>query len=226
MIALKILVLENILSLFFKYLNQANESFLAHLLHILHLHLHLLHNALSERFTKFVREKKKIAKYCGELIKDGDFIYLDSGTSTYEIIPHLQGKDVVVVTNGIYNMEKLIENDIKTYMLGGEVKPITKSVVGEQAILQIEDFRFSKAFLGANGITVNSAVTTPDISESILKRVAIKKAEESYILADSSKFGKVSFSKVCNLDEVTIVTDAKKEDIEEICKLTKVITIE
>lgn len=123
-------------------------------------------------------------------------------------------------------MEKLIENDIKTYILGGEIKPITKSIVGEQAIMQIEDFRFSKAFLGANGITVNASITTPDISESLLKRAAIKKAEEAYILADSSKFGKVSFSKVCDLDEVTIVTDAKRKDIEELCAFTRVITVE
>lgn len=183
-------------------------------------------NTITERITKFVKEKKKIAKYCGEMIKDGDFIYIDSGTSTYEIIPYLQGKDVVVVTNGVYNMEKLIENNIKTYILGGEIKPITKSVVGEQAVMQIEDFRFSKAFLGANGITVNAAITTPDISESILKRAAIRKAEEAYVLADSSKFGKVSFSKVCNLDEVTIVTDAKRKDIKELCEFTRVITVE
>lgn len=184
-------------------------------------------NTITERITRFVNEKKKIASYCASLIQDGDFIYLDSGTTTYEIIPYLRGKDVIVVTNGVYNVERLLENNIRTYLIGGEIKNVTKSVVGEQAIKQLQDFRFSKSFIGANGITFDAAITTPDISESMVKREAIRKSEEAYIVADSSKFGKVSFSKICDLDDVTIVTDAKKEDIDnDLYNLTTVITAE
>lgn len=184
-------------------------------------------NTITERSTRFVNEKKKIAEYCAGIIEDGDFIYLDSGTTTYEIIPYLRGKDVIVVTNGVYNVEMLLENNVRTYLIGGEIKNVTKSVVGEQAMKQIQDFRFSKSFIGSNGITFDASITTPDISESMIKREAINKSETAYILADSSKFGKVSFSKVCDLEEVIIVTDAKKEDIDEdVYNATTVITVD
>ncbi|MEG0249539.1 MAG: DeoR/GlpR family DNA-binding transcription regulator [Peptostreptococcus sp.] len=172
-------------------------------------------NTITERITQYSSEKKRIAKYCSDFIEDGDFIYLDSGTTTYELIPYLKDKNVIVVTNGVYNVERLLEYNVKTYILGGGIKEITKTVVGEQALKQIEDFRFNKAFIGANGVTFNAAITTPDISEAILKREAISRSEEAFVLVDSSKFGKVSFSKICDLEDVSIVTDADKDNMDE-----------
>lgn len=172
-------------------------------------------NNIEERITQCTDEKKSIAKYCSTLIEEGDFIYLDSGTTTYELIGYLKDKNVTVVTNGVYNAERLLECNVNTYMLGGKIKEITRTVVGEQALKQIEDFRFNKAFIGANGVTFNAAITTPDISEAILKREAILRSEEAFVLVDSSKFGKVSFSKVCNFEDVSIVTEAQKENIDE-----------
>lgn len=183
-------------------------------------------NTITERITQYSSEKKRIAKYCSELIEDGDFIYIDSGTTTYELIPYLKDKNVIVVTNGVYNVERLLEYNVKTYILGGGIKEITRTVVGEQALKQIEDFRFNKAFIGANGVTFNAAITTPDISEAVLKREAILRAEESFVLVDSSKFGKVSFSKICDLEDVSIVTDADKDEMDEdILDATNVILI-
>jgi len=57
--------------------------------------------------------KKKIAQVAAQFIADGDYIYLDAGTTTYEIIDYIKGKDIKVVTNGIIHLERLIANDIE-----------------------------------------------------------------------------------------------------------------
>lgn len=183
-------------------------------------------NTIVERSEKYTGEKIAIGRYCANLVEDGDFIYLDSGTTCYEIIPFLKGKDIVVVTNGIHNIERLLDNNIKTYVLGGFVKPLTKAVIGEELVISLGKYRFTKAFIGANGISANSSITTPDTSEAIIKAEAIKKSKNAYILADASKFGRVSFAKICDLDEVSIVTSAKKDDIDKrIVDKTKLISV-
>lgn len=170
---------------------------------------------IKDRSDKFLEEKRMLGKYCSELINDGYFVYLDSGTTIYEIIPFLKGKDIVVVTNGLYNIERLMENGIKTYILGGKIKPMTKTVVGEDAVININKYRFNIAFIGANGITMKSSITTPDVSEAVIKKEAIKLSKKSFVVTDSSKFGKVSFSKICNLEDVCIITDDNNRNIDK-----------
>ena len=182
---------------------------------------------IFERSERALSEKIAIGRYCGNLVKDGDFVYIDAGTTCYEIIPFLRGKDIVVVTNGIHNVDRLLENNIKTCILGGYVKPLTKAVIGEEVILDLGKYRFTKAFIGANGISANSSITTPDISEANIKAEAIRRSKDVYVVTDSSKFGKVSFAKICDLDEVSIVTDAKKEVIDNrILENTRIISVE
>jgi len=120
-----------------------------------------------------------------------------------------------------------LDNNIKTYILGGYVKPMTKALIGEEAILEMGKYRFTKAFIGANGISANSSITTPDISEANIKAEAIRRSKDVYVVIDSSKFGKVSFAKICDLDEVSIITDAKKEGIDKrIVENTRIISVE
>ena len=61
--------------------------------------------------------KKKIAKLAAQFISNGDYIYLDAGTTTYEIIDYMKGKDIKVVTNGIIHLEKLVDNDIEKALI-------------------------------------------------------------------------------------------------------------
>lgn len=170
---------------------------------------------ISMKKTKFLDEKIRIGKFCASLVEDGEFIYIDAGTTTNEIIPFLKGKDITVVTNGIYNAERLLENDIKTMLIGGEIKGVTRAVIGEQALNQLRNFRFTKSFIGANGVMLKSGITTPDISEAVIKREAIKNSKEPYVVVDASKFDNISYSKICDLNEVNIVTTIKKDDIDD-----------
>lgn len=168
-----------------------------------------------------VDDKKAIAKYAASLVEDGDSIYLDAGTTTYEMVPYLEGKRIIVVTNGLKHIELLIESNIEAYIIGGKIKSSTKAVVGIEAIRNLDRYKFDKSFLGMNGIHLIHGYTTPDAEECALKEIAIKAAKESYVLVDESKFGQQYFMKVASLEKASIITSAV-ENLGEYSKLTDV----
>ncbi|MCM3668395.1 DeoR/GlpR family DNA-binding transcription regulator [Mesobacillus maritimus] len=169
--------------------------------------------SMVEKSTKNLQEKKQIAKYAASLIEKGDCIYLDAGSSTYEMIPFLLQKDIVVVTNGFMHIESLLENEITTYLIGGYAKKKTRAMIGRGALISLEQYRFDKCFLGVNGIHPEFGYTTPDQEEALIKQKAISLSREAFVLADSTKFAEVSFANVAELNKATIVTNEIDEEI-------------
>ena len=161
----------------------------------------------SEKSSKNVQQKKAIAEVAAELINDGECIFIDAGTSTFELIAELANRNIFVVTNGLKHIDALIDNNIKCYMIGGNVKATTRAVVGSMALKYLENYRFDKCFLGTNGVDINAGLTTPDTDEAIIKECAIKNSKKSYVLTDSSKFEQVSFVKFGDLNQCTIITN-------------------
>ncbi|GAA0746799.1 DeoR/GlpR family DNA-binding transcription regulator [Clostridium oceanicum] len=179
-----------------------------------------------EKVDKNRIEKILIAKYAATLVKDGECIFLDAGTTTLNLIKHIKSKNVIVVTNGLTHINALISEGINAYMLGGKVKESTKAVIGTSAIEQLKDFRFDKCFMGSNGVHLKFGCTTPDPEEAVLKKQVIKLSRESFVVADYSKFGEVSFMKFANLDEVQLVTNYNEENLQEYKDKTIVKVVE
>jgi len=161
---------------------------------------------VAEKTIKNSHEKKKIAEKAASFVEDGDCIFLDAGTTTVEMVAFLEEKQVTVVTNGLTNIALLADLNVETHVIGGFVKSGTRAFVGRNAIRALETFRFDKAFIGVNGITELDGCTTPDPEEAFIKEYAIARSRQSFILADHTKFGEVSFSKFADLSEVTIIT--------------------
>ena len=109
-------------------------------------------------------EKTAIAKYSATLIHDGDLVFIDAGTTTYRMIDFLTNKNAKFVTSGIAHARKLIKKGFSTYIIGGNVKPITEAVVGPESIAMLSKLNFTKAFLGTNGIDIDAGFTTTDTS--------------------------------------------------------------
>jgi len=166
-------------------------------------------------------QKEQIAKYAASLVQAGDSIYLDSGTSVYEMIKYLDKGNIIVVTNGLSHVETLIEHDIPCLLLGGKVKPKTRAIVGYEALQTLKRYRFDKCFMGTNGVHLSYGFTTPDPEEANIKEQAITAANEAFILADHSKFGEVSFTRFADLDSVQIITNLS-ENLAEYMEKTKV----
>ncbi len=180
----------------------------------------------KEKQDQYISEKSRIAKYAVTLIEEGDCIYLDAGTTTFNMIQYMDIKDIAVVTNGLKHIDALVERNINAYILGGSVKARTKAVVGSNALKNLEKFRFDKCFLGTNAIHLEYGFTTPDPEEAVLKENAIQLSKEAFVLADESKFGEVAFIKIADLKAATIITNSEVEDYERYAKKTrlKVVT--
>lgn len=176
----------------------------------------------KEKEVQSISEKTEIAKYAASLIEQGDCVYLDAGTTTFEMIKYIDKKDVVIVTNGLKHINELMENDINAYILGGKVKSRTRAVIGTDALKNLEKFTFDKSFIGINAIHIDYGFTTPDSEEAILKERAINYSRKAFILADNSKFGEVAFVKVADFHKATIITDCECEDYDKYLEKTKI----
>lgn len=167
-----------------------------------------------EKSAKNLQQKKMIAAEAVSLIEEGDCIFLDAGTTTLQMVEYLKPeREIVVVTNGFTIIEPLMNKGIKTYLIGGYLKPTTGAMIGRGALAAIEQYRFDKCFLGVNGIHVELGYTTPDPEEAVLKMTALKLSREKYVLADYSKFGEISFSKIAQLSEAKIITDEGEDEV-------------
>lgn len=181
-----------------------------------------------EKQNKALSEKKLLAELGSTFIENDDCIYLDAGTTISELIPYLKDKNVTVLTNGLMHIQKLMELEIKTVIVGGTIKASTNAVVGSTAVDFLSDYRFDKCFLGINGIHPELGLTTPDPEEALLKKTAIRLSNQSYVLADSSKLNEVTFAKVADVSEVILLTDSNNEAaVEQLLKnpKIKVVTI-
>lgn len=156
--------------------------------------------------TENIEAKKAIAKKASLLIEDKAYIFLDAGTTTHFMIEHLSNKNITVVTNGLMHLAKLSKFSVKTIILGGRMKSSTFISYGEQTINEINNLNFDIAFIGANGVD-NNTYTTADLNEALIKRAAIKKANKSFVLADSSKIGKKYFSDICTFDHAQLIKE-------------------
>lgn len=160
-------------------------------------------------------EKEKIGRFAATLVNDGDCIFLDAGTTVFYMIKYLKDKNVLVVTNGINHLDELQKYDITTYLTGGLIKFKTKALIGRETIKTLNDYNFDKCFLGVNNINVEKGYTTPDPEEAFVKSTAKELSKEVYVLADSTKFGKVSFARIGALEEAIIITDKKQKEYGE-----------
>ncbi|MBO2945003.1 DeoR/GlpR transcriptional regulator [Paenibacillus sp. F411] len=166
---------------------------------------------LEEKSSRNIHEKSKIASLAAMQVKDGEYIYIDAGTTTLAMIPLISARGVTVVTNGLSHIEALADQQIDSYLLGGKMKTRTRAVIGSIALQNMEHFRFDRCFLGTNGADVQMGYTTPDPEEALIKRRAHQLSSASYVLADASKFGEVSFAKVLEVQEAALITDRMPE---------------
>lgn len=151
--------------------------------------------------------KDSIAAVAAKMIYPGDVVFLDPSSANYMLIDYIQADHITVVSNSILHINKLLKANIDCVLIGGQIKPSTGSCIGSLAEETLRNLRFSKAFLGANGMSIAMGMTNHDPTENAIKRLAIDNAASAFFLVDSSKFGVVAMCKVAEIDECTIITE-------------------
>ena len=171
----------------------------------------LFHPNIIERQRSRVDEKTRIAKAAANLINDGDCVMLDAGTTASMVAKFLLGKrDVTIVTNSTLVLSYARMNPaLKVIVLGGEFLASNEALVGQSTLEQLKKYRVGKAFLGTDGFSEVVGFTAQTIETGEVVKQMSKQASQTYILADSVKYGEAGFSQILNLDEVySIIIDS------------------
>ncbi len=155
--------------------------------------------------------KESIGAYAARLVKPGDNIIVDSGSTTMTLARHLRGhRDVTVMTNGL-NIAWELANapGVELLLTGGLLRKQSLSLHGSQAEASLNTYSFDTVFLGVDGLDLQFGLTTHNEAEASLNHHMVERARRIVVLTDSSKFGRVSLHRIARLDQVhAIITDA------------------
>jgi len=152
-------------------------------------------------------EKRRIAQYAAGLIQNNDVVFLDAGSTVMHMTEFIRATDATFVTNSIECLQRLPRRGLRTYVLGGVLKPGTLAIIGAEAMEALKRYNFTKVFLGTNGIAPGPGFTTPDPEEAMVKALAAARSQEAWALADSSKFDIVTAATAFPLEKAGIITE-------------------
>ena len=167
---------------------------------------------LSLKQTLRRAEKLRIAKAAARMIRDGETIILDSGTTTAEIageIGRLPLKTLTVITNAL-NVATSLANlaHVRLIMIGGMLRQVSSSLVGPQAEQVLRGLHADRLFLGVDSLDPEIGVMTPDVLEAQLNALMIEVSQEVVAVADASKFRRRSLSVIAGVEKLhKLITD-------------------
>lgn len=167
-----------------------------------------------KRVSQRQEEKRRIAKFAASMIKDGENILLDAGSTALFLAEELHGREIRVVTNSIPVVNELIGDEkITVEVIGGTLRKASEAMVGPRACKSLENIRVDKVFIGCSGFDPALGFSSQNAVEAETKQKMLKCAPEAIILADHTKFSRPAFANFARLDEITkIITDKKPEE--------------
>lgn len=160
----------------------------------------------------FADRKSSIGRAAAALIKAGDSLVLDSGTTTLQIAVHIPDSiEARIVTNDLAIANELAHHEnVQLTMLGGSLRRKTMSLYGTQAESAMHSLSVDKVFLGVDGFDLERGITTHFEPEAILNRLMCAAAAQIIVVTDSSKFGRTCLHRILDPARVhTLVTDER-----------------
>jgi len=167
--------------------------------------------AVRYRQTRNLQAKKIIGRLVAEkLVHGGDVIYLEAGSTCYEIIPHLAShKDLTVIVNSLYLMTRLGQMpQHKVILIGGQYRPERMDITGAISELVIGQLGGFKAFTSADDISITGGISGADVATVTFTRRVLERAAKVYFVGDHTKFDNPALYRIADLDRLDgIVTD-------------------
>lgn len=166
-----------------------------------------------EAIASNTQEKQVIGEMAASLVQPGDAVYLNGGTTTLQVFRHFRAPGLKVVTNHVGIALETADTDIELLLLGGHYRAPSNSVVGPFATDALRRTHATMAFIGVEGISLASGLTTPVAAEAEIARMMIEQTRgRVVVVADHSKIGTVADFLIAAVDQVdTLVVDAAIE---------------
>ncbi len=157
-------------------------------------------------------QKKEIAVRAAERVRDGDTLFINSGSTSALFAKELSTKhNLKIVTNSLDIATELgAIPSFHVILLGGMINSHSRFTYGENAQEQIVRFGADFAVLSVDGISDDGEITTCHAEEAIIDRLMIQRASHVLVIADETKIGRTGFSLVSHCDEkIEILTNQK-----------------
>lgn len=169
------------------------------------------------RLKEHLQAKRTIAERARREVRDGDVIFIDGGSTTFQLAPLLAERRVRIVTNSILiahemDRRRSTSEGAEVFLTGGYLYPCTGLAVGPEAVAAIRRYRANLAFLSVGGILPDGAYNNHHLVVEV-ERTMLQNAEKTFLLADSSKFGHPEMIHECGWDEIAgVITECELED--------------
>jgi DeoR family fructose operon transcriptional repressor len=169
----------------------------------------------QHRAQQHPEEKKGIGLLAASLIESGDIVFINSGTTTTQVIQQIpSNSEITVFTNNLNATIEMVAPGYQYYLVGGEYQSRSRSLSGRFAIENLKQVYANKAILGVDGFSLKHGCTVPTLAEAEVVRQMIERTLGQVILvADHSKWGVVSNFPVASINEIDIlVTDENLDE--------------
>jgi len=167
--------------------------------------------SVNEKEFINAKEKDSIGREAAKTISSDQYIIIASGTTVLAMAKYINPlKNLTVVTSALNVATQLLKNPaVEVLMLGGYIRPSSNSVIGHHSEMILKETACSKLFLSIDAIDLEHGLYTSNTLEAHLNQKMIESSKEVIILADSTKFGKKSFGRICGIDQIDhIITDS------------------
>ena len=169
----------------------------------------------QRRMDKHAEIKKELAARVASLIKNGDSLFMDIGSTTAYVAQALQGHhDLYIVTNSIAVAHLLTaRNNNRVFLAGGELRAHDGGAFGQEALGFVKRFNLQYAVVSVAAINPESGFMLHDIEEADISAAALKHAQTGIVVADSTKFGKCAPITLCALEDINmLITNQPPDD--------------
>lgn len=161
---------------------------------------------LNRRAVRNLQEKEEIARKAVKLIRPDTAVFLDSGSTTTSLAHLFPNQSNLIYTTGLSCATELADLSKPTVQIpGGRLNRYSISIYGTSVVQELSQVYFHQTFLGVTNYMPQTGFTCGNNEEAILKRTAIKQAEQVIVLMDSQKFGTKGTYSICGLEDIDIL---------------------
>lgn len=166
-----------------------------------------LNLSVKFRQTRNLAAKKIVGQLAGQLVNDGDNIYLEAGSTCYEIIPFLSHfRGLTIIVNSLLLMRRLHElTQHKIIITGGQYRPERMDMIGPAAEATIAQLAGFTAFTGADDISIDAGISGADVTTVSFTKLVMQKASLAVFVGDHTKFDNPALYKIADLKELDYI---------------------
>ena len=166
--------------------------------------------AFSQKTEVNIEAKDEICKKAACLIKEGDVVFLDCGSTVFRICQYIKNKKIKVVTNSLPILNELLGSEVDVNFAGGEIDVERQAAHGKIAIEHIARYKADIAFVGIDGISIANGLSANSEKEAEMTVAMVNNAKATYFLCDSTKFEKDKYLPFAGIDFVkNIISDSQ-----------------